>query len=199
MLTQAQAQKLLEPYLQTIKDSILLGFNYYHRRYADESHRHQARSRANLVNDHIVDNAYQRLTRFSGVRPLSVFGRRLFQIHDQLLLHFKKLDRQKHSSNYPTLFAMDFNKQLELPGLPATLPRLIAGFVPSRDWTRVEAVYITCPSGSRVAWFLDLTADTQQLETIELSKIKDERLRVPRKRVRARGAGHARDAREANS
>lgn len=197
MLTQAKAQELLGPYLPAIKEIILAGFNYYHRRYADECHKHQARSRANLVNDHIVAFANDKLSRMSGVRHLSVFGRKLFQIRDQLVLHFKKLDRRKIASNYPTLFALDFNKQLELPGLPATLPRLIAGFVPSSDWTRIEAVYVTCPNGDKVGWFIDLTAATQQIETIELGKERNEQSRPSRKRVRARGARHAGDGREA--
>jgi hypothetical protein len=201
MLNQVQAQKLLEPYMMAIKDAILAGFNYYHRRYGDESHAHQARSRANLVNDHIVDFANRNLAKFPGVKHLSVFGRKLFQVHDQMLLHFKKLNRQKLPSNYPTLFALDFSKQkqLELPGLPATLPRLIAGFVPSKDWSRVEGVYITCPDGNTVAWYLDLTATAQQLETIELTKGQNDKLIVPRRRrVRARGTGNAGDIREAN-
>jgi hypothetical protein len=201
MLNQAQAQKLLEPYFTAIKEAIMAGFKYYHRRYADESHRHHARSRANLVNDHIVDFANRNLAKFPGVKHLSVFGRKLFQVHDEILLHFKKLDRRKLPSNYPTLFALDFmkQKQLELPGLPATLPRLIAGFVPSKDWARVEGVFITCPDGDKVAWYLDLTAMAEQLETIDLRKGDDDKLSVPRRRrVRARRPGDAGDIREAN-
>jgi len=119
MLKQVQGEKLLEPYFTAIKEAIQAGFTYYHRRYADESHRHHARTRATLINDHIVDFANRNLARFPGVKHLSMFGRKLFQVDDQLLLHFKKLDRRRLPSNYPTLFALDFikQKQLELPGL----------------------------------------------------------------------------------
>lgn len=183
--------------MQTIRETIVAGFTYYHRRYGDESHKHQARSRANLVNDHIVDFANEKLATTPGVETRSIYGRRLFEINGQVLLHFKKLDNRKLSSNYPTLFALDYNKQLELPGIPPTLPRLIAGFVPSPDWSSLEGVYITCPQGNKVDWFIDLTAATQQLQPILLETTENEQLRVSRKRVRAKSESLERDDRSA--
>jgi|GEM_PF-1213258 len=197
MLTKAQAENYLQPYMVAIQETITTGFAYYYERYGDVCHKHQARSRANLVNDHIVDFAKSILTRLAGVKQFTIFGRHLFIIQDKLVLHFKKLDHRKISSNYPTLFALDYNRQLELPGVPPTLPRLIAGFVPSKDWSRIEGIYITCPYGDTIAWDINVTSQ-HALETIPLQLTKDEQSTVPnRKRVRARGAAKTRDTRKA--
>lgn len=158
MHDEASLRPIITPHFKTIEGVIRDGFDYYHSRYADECFQHTTRSRASLINDHIVQHALQRLVP-AGAHPVRLMQRRLFDFGGQFLLHFKKLNRQMMTSNYPTLFAMEFNRQYDLPGLPATLPRLVAGYIPLPDWSGIESVCVTCPDGNDVAWSINLSSE----------------------------------------
>jgi hypothetical protein len=183
MLDQNNAAKILAPYLSRIHEAILAGFRH-RQTYGEELTRHTPRTRASLVNDLIVDHARRRLAPL-GVRAFSIQNRIVFDIRGELLLQFKKLNgRTLATSNYPTFFAQLFNQQQELPGLPAELPRLIAGFVPSRDWTKSEGVHITMPMGDDLAWSFPLSGNQTTIqfkpeEPKDVKKTKKRRFRKP--------------------
>lgn len=151
-------REILKPIFPILEQIIRDGFRFYVDSYRDFAFKHSPRTRASTINDHIVDLAMQRLPAF-GIRSARLMQRSLFEFKGECLLHFKKLNRRKLTANYPTLFALDFNKQLDLPGLPSTLPRLVAGYVPTPDWSGVESVYVTCPNGDDVEWFIDLSRE----------------------------------------
>lgn len=134
MLTQHSAERLLKPYLGPIHEAILTGFRSRPARYAEDLSKHTARTRACLTNDLIIDAA-KRILGPLGIGVFKVYSRILFIIPNVAIIHFKKLDVKMIARNYPTLFAIDWNRngQLELPGIPATLPRMVAGFIPSKD------------------------------------------------------------------
>ena len=131
------------------------------------------------------------------MRYLKVQNRRLFHFKDcDVLLQFKKLDEGHMSSNYLTPFALDFNSQEELPGIPPSAPRLIAGYIPKQDWTAIRDVILMCPNGMRPSWSFSLT-DSNSGQVIAPfltpcnSAATTERHHAqppPAKRVRVRGA-----------
>jgi len=82
----------------------------------------------------------------------------LINVKDSLLLRFKKMGEDKSTRNIPTQQSFLFRAQLELPGIPAALTHLEAGYVLNDLQTALDGVYITCPNGKRLEWFIDLTA-----------------------------------------
>jgi hypothetical protein len=164
MSSEKYLRAALAPLFKIMEQIVREGFNFYFGQYGPVAFTHSPRTRASIINDHIVDLAKQRLPEY-GVRPSKRMQRNLFDVQGNCVLHFKKLDRNKLSSNYPTLFSLEFNRQMELPGLPATLPRLKVGYVPTRDWSGIEDVFVTCPNGDRIEWFINLTEENLSTAT----------------------------------
>jgi hypothetical protein len=77
-------------------------------------------------------------------------------VRDQLLARFKKLDRDKRSHNIPTQQSLLFKAQLDLPGIESSLTHLDVGYVLNELQTGLDGVYITCPYGKGIAWWIDL-------------------------------------------
>ena len=181
--------ELFRPICGPIREAILGGFRHYQQWYAEQMHNHNPRTRACLINDHIVVNFLRQKLRSLGIRVFKVHNRILFDIRGKALLHFKKLDKQLLSSNIQTEFAFAFTNQQELPGIPTQLPRFVAGYIPSSDWTAVTDVCITLPRGNRIEWARSLI---QQPETLTNQEEKTNEKQQPRRRFRRKGgdAGH---------
>ncbi len=162
---QAQAEIALRGYLNTFAEAVRGGFNFYFEHYGENSFRHTPRTRANIINDHIVDAAKQLFAeRHPEIAPFHAKGRRLFEVPNAAVLHFKKLDKQKRPSNYPTLFALDFNDpQRFLPGL-GPLPRLAVGYRPSEDWTSIDGIFVTRPDGNQIRWFIEIGGEADAVQ-----------------------------------
>ena len=166
---QSRMEVALRHYLETFAAIVRGGFDYYFRHYGENSFRHTPRTRANIINDHIVDLAKHHFAeKHPEIGSFKVKGRRLFQVPDAAILHFKKLDRQKRPCNYPTLFAINFNDPEQfLPGF-GPLPRLAVGYVPSRDWTRIDSIFITRPDGKTVRWSIELGGEGDSPQPLTL-------------------------------
>jgi len=165
---------LLKPMYPLLERIVREGFKDYFAECRDALFKHTSRTRSTAVNDDIVALASQILPGL-GFIERSVKGRRLFEFGDKFILHFKKLDRRMRHSNYPTLFALEFDKQAEIPGIIASTPRLIVGYVLNQFKTEIESVHITCPAGKGVDWSIDVTfenlASSTETKPIELPGI----------------------------
>lgn len=186
-MNQATAEKLLAPFMSDLRDCVIDGFNDYHRQYAHVSYLHHPRTRACAIHDQISHYAKQRLLQFAEIHAIPTKLRNLFDLSGVAVFQFKKLSRQLQTSNLPTLFALEFNRQqpLSLPGIPASLPRLFIGYVPRRDWTAVEGVFVTYSAGRNLIWSIDLTNSSKQLTPILPLQIDDQSKHRTR-RVRAK-------------
>jgi hypothetical protein len=165
-------EKVLGPLYGPIREAILKGFRYRQKRYAEELSNHTARTRASLINDLIVNEFLKLNLKQLGVRPFKVQNRILFDIQGEMILHFKKLNRHLQSSNLQTEFAYAFTQQMELLGVPSSLPRLVAGYVPSGDFVNITDVCVTLPKGKKVEWSRSLLEQAEP--TINLEDHKNE-------------------------
>ncbi len=163
-MQKSDAERALRAYYPTFCALVLDGFADYITEYAATSHKHSPRTRANLIHDHIFDRAKQKLSEHSDFHRVQTKIRDLFDFADTLVLQFKKLTRNLRTSNILTQLTLDFNFQREvhLPGVPATLPRLTLGYVPKTDWTEVAGVYLTYCVGRRLVWYIDITQAGEQ-------------------------------------
>lgn len=112
-------------------------------------------ARANVLFSYIVHYAR---SLFSDVESAKIYEGQLFLVGiGDALLRWKKLKSHKdlRSRNYPTLFQQEYTKQRRLPGIPRST-RLTVGYVLDVTGTSIEALYITCPLGNRIAWYIEI-------------------------------------------
>jgi hypothetical protein len=189
----ARLEKLLGPIYAHIREAILEAFRYRQTRYAEELSTHTARTRASLLNDLIIFRFMQRKLREIGIRVFKINNRILFDIRGELILHFKKLNGQLQSSNLQTEFAYAFTRQQELPGIPTKLLRLVAGYVPSKDWTAITGVYVTLPKGNKVEWSRSLMDQADNI-----TNLPNQKNEIPKRqrKLRRRGGDKSNPAEE---
>jgi hypothetical protein len=112
-------------------------------------------ARANVLFSYIVHYAR---SLFADVDDAQIYEGRLFLVGiGDAVLRWKKLRSKKdlRSRNYPTLFQQEYNKQARLPGIPRST-RLTVGYVLNVTATAIEGLYLTCPLGNRIAWFIEI-------------------------------------------
>jgi hypothetical protein len=166
-MTESKATDLLSPYFDKLRAIVIDGFKDYTKEYAHVSHKHHARSRACLIHDHIAHYARERLLGIKDFHQIPTKIRNLFDVKGELVLQFKKLTRKLRTSNIRTQLSFNFDGQMavhELPGIPSRLPKLSLGYVPRRDWTDIDGVFLTYSVGKRLNWFISLTDASEQPE-----------------------------------
>jgi hypothetical protein len=113
------------------------------------------RSAANCIYDHMVAECERRFIGRSDVRLLDIRGLKLWLIGEDrhhTVLRWKKMDEDGRSRNYPTKQAQDFDRQQQLPGLPALPVRIAVGYLLDPSGTSVRRVQVARPNGMRVDW-----------------------------------------------
>jgi hypothetical protein len=120
---------------------------------------HRRTTRANIVNDEILAAVIEGFHDDAAVRQVMIRKKnlRFMQVEDRVLLWFKKMDRQRK----PTIFPTEHARHLESGGQLSMFPNcviLIVGYLLNRDETDVIRVSISKPAGrgSRPEWFIDL-------------------------------------------
>jgi hypothetical protein len=115
---------------------------------------HTPRSAASNIYDHIVAECERRFYGHKDVRSLDIRGLKLWLIgEDQhTVIRWKKMDEDGRSRNYPTKQAEDFDRMLDLPGLPPAPVRVSVGYVLDPSGTSVQRVQVARPNGRAVDW-----------------------------------------------
>jgi len=154
VIAQSEAGEILKPHLERFWNCIVGAWREYLQEYAHIKHVHTDRKRASILHDHMVDRARKE---FQGVKGVHFLEGRLFllSIDQQIIVRFKKLDDDMKSRNYPTLHALKFLQQLDIPGIPP-VTRVEAGYQLNGLETGIQAVLITCREGAKLEWFLEL-------------------------------------------
>jgi hypothetical protein len=166
VLTKTQAEKILEPYLQLFWECVTKAWEEYVTKYAHVRQTHSARSRASVIHDHMIEFAKKFFEGIEGVYISQKRGLTTIIIRDQLQARLKKLDRNKRSRNINTQQSFLFKAQLDLPGIESTLTHLDIGYMLNHLQTAIEAVYVTCPTGKNLAWWMELNGSTKGQGTV---------------------------------
>lgn len=112
-------------------------------------------ARANVLFSYIVHYARSVFAEVDGAK---IYEGRLFLVGiGDALLRWKKLRSRKdlRSRNYPTLFQQEYSKQRRLPGMPRSV-RLTIGYVLNVAGSAIEALYVTCPLGNKIVWYIEI-------------------------------------------
>lgn len=160
-ISQEEAEKILEPHKNQFRDCVINAWNDYNNYYSDVKHKHSARTRANILYDHMVDSARLKFDGMSEISLIDINGSFLISIGNMLIIRFKKLDNEMKSRNYPTQQALAFMDQLTLPGIPVAA-RLIVGYQLNELQTNIKSILVTCPNGSQIDWHSELKGETSE-------------------------------------
>jgi hypothetical protein len=158
--SRAEASAFFAPYEADLVEVISAAWEDY-QAHEPLKHRHSARSRASIVHDNMVHHVKRVFEDVPEVTFVERRGLFMLNFEDIFVLRFKKLDDRMLSSNIPTQQALGYVCQLALPGMPAAT-KLQAGYQLDRSQTAIRAMLLTCPAGSSLYWFLELTPQEPQ-------------------------------------
>jgi hypothetical protein len=150
--TIGEAMGALDPVFDDI-DAICRDGLAAYRRYPPELLLdHDSRAAANCVYAHMVARAAERLTDRGGIRFKNIRGLKVWIVSEVATIRFKKMDEDGRSRNYPTKQARDYDRQMQLPGLPHPPLNLVVGYLPDPTGTEVRRVQVARPVGRNIDW-----------------------------------------------
>lgn len=150
-ISEGEAKKILEPHFPAFRRIMYAAWAEWELISSEQRAKLLARARANCLYDFIVHHAKVHFDKVKGVEPFERRGLFLLGFYGLLTIRFKKLGRGKRSSNIQTQQQIDFNLQIDLPGIPKAV-RLTIGYVLDIPQTRIKDVLVTLQTGSQLAW-----------------------------------------------
>ena len=158
----------------------------------------QARSRACVVYDFIVQRAMAALAEDPAVRVLRRDETVKFVFHDTVALRFKKANEKGLGSNIRTQATLGFvEQQLELPDVP-NVHKVEVVYVLNDLQTRVEQVLVAARDGDVCLWNYDVKVDVGAQVIPMPARLPDQPSggQGARTKLRAVDEGMKRDTRE---
>ncbi|HVV71497.1 MAG TPA: hypothetical protein VHI52_08370 [Verrucomicrobiae bacterium] len=160
MISQTDAELVLEPYLVRLRECIRVAWKRWEKFCIDCPAMRKPltpRTRANFLYDHIVEIAE---AEFLADRP-KVFlnhsrGFLEIDIDSQIVIRFKKLNKKYKASNIQTHQQVLYSMQSNLFGPSKEAARLVCGYLLTVVATEIKDIAITCPNGSVVEWFFSI-------------------------------------------
>lgn len=161
--TEKQAESELKPYYDEINQCIKDGINDY---LTYDSHRaviQTNRTKANLIRDYIVNHAKVTFQNRDNVRLHEKGGLFVVLINDKFAIRFKKLNKDKLSSNVPTGQSLKFSHQyaISFPDFEIKTVNLDAGYVSDTNYTFIDGIknaFLVCRNGGNIHWSLELSS-----------------------------------------
>lgn len=150
-LTQAEAMAVLDPLFDDL-DAICRGSHAEYRAYPPEVLiKHDRRAEANCIYSHMRYEAEQRLGGGrADVVQINIRGLFLWVVDQKVTIRFKKMDEDGRARSYPTEQAKDYDRQRELPGLPAPPVNLVVGYLLDQTETQIERIQVARPLGRQM-------------------------------------------------
>jgi len=122
------------------------------------------RAQAACTYSHMLAEADRRFVGRANVRTLDIRGLKLWHFEEAgVVVRFKKMDEDGRSRNYPTKQAKAFDRQMELPGLPAPPVRLTAGYLLDATGGFVRS-QIAMPFGRDTLWCAAILPREERVE-----------------------------------
>lgn len=151
---------VLEPYLPLLSGCVKRAFTYYQTAYPALAHAaHDNAASAKNVHRHILDEVTVASDGLSGLSMIDVRGLFVLNIHDLVVVRFKKMDDEGRSVSYPTEQAKKYDRQLPLPELPVAATRLTFGYEPDLAFSAIIRVLVACPLGLRAHWCVQVNEE----------------------------------------
>lgn len=144
---QEQAMAVIEPMMQKFYSIFPEALKIYNEKYPPEvTAQHESRTAAGCVRDHAWTELKSFFMGTEGFHFLDIRGLHVLNIRDELVVRIKKVDANGLHSNYQTAQQKDFDRQVDLPGLPSAAERVVIGYQPDIAFSEVERVIVRSPS-----------------------------------------------------
>ena len=167
LLSKQQAEIILEPYFLKIQEAIESGFND-HLATINFHHSNGVYVTFNKTEkaNHIHALIRARLkVAFKDCPEVKIgYINRVFGIliNNSLFIRFKKINKDRSTSNISTKQTNNYKNQIEIPGIPADTTLLYAGYTPDATWTCLQNIYILCRLGDNIRWEIGLNGYIEQ-------------------------------------
>lgn len=167
-----RANSVLAPHIDDLILSVRDGQEHYQKMPLALLAPYCRRTRANMLNDAIVDAAANRLSGRAGVVIDEDFESKFFIFDSVLATRFKKLSRNDCTRNVHTKRqnGIDFHQQ-ELAGFQR-LTFVSFGYVVNKIWTEVTELKVICRYGDETLWTIPVIAEL--LPSLFVSTISDD-------------------------
>lgn len=154
---QERAMAVIEPIMHEIFPIFPDALKTYNEKYpAEVKAQHEGRTAAGCVRDHAWTEFKSLFMDRSGFNFLEIRGLHVLNIEDKLVIRIKKVDENGVHSNYQTAQQKDFDRQVDLPGLPAAASRVVIGYQPDIAFSVVERIIVRSPSQKWVSQIMQV-------------------------------------------
>eukprot|EP01012_Entosiphon_sulcatum_P056712 TRINITY_DN80401_c0_g1_i1.p2 TRINITY_DN80401_c0_g1~~TRINITY_DN80401_c0_g1_i1.p2 ORF type:complete len:220 (-),score=18.15 TRINITY_DN80401_c0_g1_i1:1189-1800(-) len=160
--TEQQAANQLEAFYNEISFCINSGIDDYIKYDSQRAAIHTNRTKANLIRDYVVHYARLSFQERTDAKIIEKGGLFVILINDKFAIRFKKLNKDKLSSNIPTRQATRFSTNqliLSFPDFQHNITNLDAGYISDTNYTFYDGVrdaYLVCRNGNNLYWSLKL-------------------------------------------
>lgn len=154
-ISRDEARQVLEPHFSTFGQVLRDAWAEWERVPVEQRSKLNSRARANCLYDFIVHYAKLHFADVPSVMPFERRGLFLLGFSGRLTIRFKKLGAGNKTSNVQTKQQVDFNLQIDLPGIPKAF-RLTVGYVLDAAQTSIKDVLVTHQTGRRLAWDISI-------------------------------------------
>ena len=181
-ISQVDAEAVLQPHLPKLKQVIFDAWAEWERIPAARRSKMNARARAAILHSFMVHFAKMHFPPTDTVMPLERKGLFLVGISGVVTIRFKKFRYGKRTSNIQTNQQVDFDLQLDLPGIPKAA-RLTVGYILDASQTAIKDVLITFRQAEQLLWDFSIAGTQAQVVPMPFAAASSAEATV---RVRAR-------------
>lgn len=182
LISEEDAKRVLEPYMPVFWKMMLAVWKDWEEIPEKQRMMMTPTARANNLYSFILHYAR---SYFADVPGVTIIHKRLFLvgIHGLVLLRFKKLKSvfDKRSSNYRTLFQINYSTQRDLPNMPPEAARLTIGYVLDITQTALHGLFVTYPFGDTLYW--DFEVERQAVKVVPMPATQKRERKVRAKNV----------------
>jgi hypothetical protein len=164
-ISQSEAESVLNPYKPKLQRVIYDAWAEWERIPDEHRSKLNARARANCLYAFMVHYARVYFADEPEVTLLERRGLFLIGIANRITIRFKKLRHGKKTSNIMTHQQINFNLQLDLPGIPKAV-RLTVGYILDVTQTRIKDVVVTLFQGRQLEW--DFSINPQVATVVQM-------------------------------
>jgi hypothetical protein len=167
-LSQDRVLEILKPHLANLSGSVTDAWSAWEtfcQQNPGASSILSNRTRASFIYDYMRNSAMKRFDDVGGVSLSHGRGFLAVTVCDQVVIRFKKLDKNRRARGVRTKQYELFMLQGNLEGFDQV--NLVAGYRVDALQTQIAEVLIVCPSGSKNLWYVDVTTEVPaQIENI---------------------------------
>ena len=180
---QTRVMSAMEPHFPVIYPIFVNALALYRDEYPSGVRvEHSDRTAANIVYDHVLAGFRREFMEETGFTFLHIRGLHVLNIRDVIVARFKKVNEDGVHRNLPTRQQKDFDRQVDIPGLPLAAIRIVLGYQPDAAMSIVERVTVRDPYHDRVSQIVETGTE---YSWIDITSTKP--LFTPKGRPRATG------------